>query len=66
MIGYKRSVEWIALNDDPGLSWSEHEIVTSQLTVVLVADQFDKTPEQVAADVLKKRARIKRAMQTSE
>lgn len=47
------AINWIAHNDEPGES--DPEVVATQLTVVLIADLWGKTPEEVAQLVLKRR-----------
>jgi len=47
---YEFGVEWIALNDEPGITnWAEME---GLISVLLLADLFDRSPGQVAADVV--------------
>jgi hypothetical protein len=56
----KAAVEWIALNDNPGLLEPE-AAVADYLTTLLVADLFDTSPATVARSVLKVRCRILQA-----
>lgn len=66
---YREAIAWIALNDDPGASYSMvMSEVAEQLTVVLVADLFAKQPHHVATDVIKYRAAeaVRRANQGKE
>ncbi len=60
MIGYKKSIEWIAVNDEPSLSWKDSSIVEEQVSILLVSDQFNKKPYKVASDVLRYRAKMNR------
>jgi cbb3-type cytochrome oxidase subunit 1 len=50
---YKAAVQWIAENDEP--TWYGVDSVALMLTVVLVADLFGKTPEDVAKSVVRYR-----------
>jgi len=54
MAQYKEAVAWIAMNDNPA---PDEDVPTTAgyLTVVLVADIWHKTPEDVAADVVRVR-----------
>ena len=55
--GYKFAVEWISFNDEPMVTHltEKKDEISSLISVVLVADLFEKTPEKVAKDVLKYR-----------
>lgn len=55
-LGYRRAVEWLALNDDHGPRTVEQ--VASLVTTMLVADIYHRTPRDVAEDVLRTRARL--------
>lgn len=48
---YDRHVEWIALNDEPTIL--DIEEAAQMLTITMTADLFDKSPEQVATDVVR-------------
>lgn len=52
---YKRAVQWIANNDETAET-SPQELA-SLVSVLLVADMWNKEPEDVAADVLRARAK---------
>lgn len=53
---YRRAIIWIAYNDDPGSSHAfSVKHVSQMVSVVLVADIFGKTPEQVAKAVVRRR-----------
>lgn len=52
----KEAVFWIAHNDDPA-SGPDLEELQGQLTVLLVADLFGLTPEEVATRVARERKR---------
>jgi hypothetical protein len=47
---YEDAVSWIALNDEPAIFNPEE--IKDQLTVLLVADTFDKSVTQVTHDVI--------------
>lgn len=47
---YRKAVEWISHNDEP--EEMEWEVIRDSLTVSLVADVFNKTPEDVAYAIL--------------
>ena len=53
---YHSGVNWIAHNDD------EHErdltTIEQQITVLMLADMFERPPEHVAEDVLKRRVTL--------
>jgi hypothetical protein len=49
---YRDAVEWIALNDEPS-----NPDVAELLSVALIADIFGTTPERVAQDVIRFRAK---------
>jgi hypothetical protein len=49
---YREAVEWIAGNDEPS-----NPDVEELLSVALIADIFGTTPERVARDVLRFRAK---------
>lgn len=53
--GYRFAVAWIALNDGAGDDMS-HETLAELITVMLIADLYDKHPWQVAKDVDRCRA----------
>lgn len=53
MPSYRKAIQWIANNDEP--ITIDLEIMSEQLTVVLVADLFNKAPEKVAQDVINRR-----------
>lgn len=50
---YEFAIAWVAVNDDP--TEKDPQVVTDQISVVLVADLFGKEPEEVAADIIKLR-----------
>lgn len=50
---YRDGVEWIAFNDEP--SDRNPESVAQFISTLLLADLFDKTPETVAAAVIRMR-----------
>lgn len=52
--GYKWHLGWIAENDSPGDKLSAEQLAGT-LTVLLVADSFNKEPLDVANDVLEMR-----------
>ena len=54
--GYRFGVGWIAENDDP--TARDLEYVDGTLTVLLLADLFDKDSTDVAIDVLRYRAKV--------
>lgn len=47
---YKKSVAWIADNDEP--MEYDLEVLAGFISVCLVADLFDKAPSRVAFDVV--------------
>lgn len=61
MASYHTAVQWIAANDaagdtPPDLDFTKaYEAVNGNISVVLVADVFNKPESQVALDVLKAR-----------
>lgn len=54
--GYRFSIEWIALNDEPD-EFDEKE-VANLISVLLVADMFYKDPSEVAKAVVKYRKKV--------
>jgi hypothetical protein len=50
MTKYQKAIAWIANNDEPGEF--DALIVSYFISVSLVADLFNKTPDTVARDVL--------------
>lgn len=50
---YRYGVAWIAQNDEAGED--DLDVVAEMISVLLLADLFDKTPETVASDVLRRR-----------
>jgi len=52
--GIKYAIEWIALNDAAGDNQSAEDMV-GYVSVALVADLFDKSPEEIAQRVFEKR-----------
>ncbi len=50
---YRSAVAWIALNDEP--DESDWEIVAEMISVLMIADLWEKAPAQVAYDVVKYR-----------
>lgn len=50
---YRRGVAWIALNDEP--TETDGETVAGQISVLLLADLFEKEAEVVAAAILRYR-----------
>lgn len=53
MASIKFAVEWIANNDEP--ADGDLETMEGLMTVVLVADLFDKAPAEIARRVIKRR-----------
>lgn len=49
---YRHAVEWIASNDD--VTRMDAAGIAGQISVVLVADIFDVSPERVAGDVVRR------------
>lgn len=56
MARYAEAVDWIANNDE--CTERDAEVIAELISVVLVADLWQKEAEDVAADVLKVRKRI--------
>jgi hypothetical protein len=56
MASYKSAVSWIAYNDEPGEP--DPEVLAGLVSVCLVADLWQKTPEEVAQAVLKVRTEM--------
>jgi hypothetical protein len=56
MARYVDAVAWIANNDET--SETDAAVIAELISVVLVADLWRKEPEDVAADVLRARARF--------
>ncbi|MBY0561501.1 hypothetical protein [Hyphomicrobium sp.] len=54
MASYSQAISWIAENDED--AETDPEVIASLISVMMVADLWDKEPETVARDVLKKRA----------
>jgi hypothetical protein len=54
--GYRRAVEWIALNDDSEIGDEETGFIIS---IYLIADLFEKEPVEVAKAVERKRTTYK-------
>lgn len=52
---YKYGVEWIAVNDEP--DEIDQGTVSEMISIMLLADLFGKPYFQVAADVIKYRAK---------
>jgi hypothetical protein len=52
---YAYAVGWIALNDESGTD-EEPEALEGYISVLLVADIYDKPPRQVALDVYNSRS----------
>jgi hypothetical protein len=53
---YRAAVAWIAENDDAGSDDALNpEVVAGYVTTILVADVWDKEPEEVAAAIVKYR-----------
>lgn len=57
MKGLKFAIEWIALNDSAGDGLTEEEI-SGLISVVLIADLFDKDPREIARKIVKFRETI--------
>lgn len=56
MKGYRFGVTWIAENDENGSpDRLDIETVKSYISVLLLADLFEKSPERVAKDVVRQR-----------
>jgi hypothetical protein len=45
-----RAVDWIAMNDEP--TWTEAEDVATLISVMLVAEVFERPVEQVAKRIV--------------
>lgn len=52
-MGYKASLQWLIYNDD--CHWLDDEHGSISVTTAFVADMFDKTDEQITADLRKAR-----------
>lgn len=50
---YREGIDWIALNDEPGTD--DPAVVADQISVLLLADLFEKEPEEVAHAVIRHR-----------
>lgn len=50
-VGYKKAIEWIALNDDT--EWLNDEEPIISVTGAMVADLFDVDQEKVIKDLIK-------------
>lgn len=50
-----RAIQWIALNDEP----NEHDpdVVATWISTMLVADLFDKEPDEIAEAVVRHRGK---------
>lgn len=53
MASIKEAIQWIAENDEAGEL--DEEVVRNMISVLLVADLFRKTPEEIARRVVRKR-----------
>lgn len=53
MASYRAAIRWIAENDESATT--DHETVSLQVTVCLVADLWHKLTDTVASDVLAER-----------
>jgi hypothetical protein len=56
---YRRGIELVALNDEPGEL--DAEVVQTQISVILLADLFEIPVERVARDVVRIREKELRA-----
>ncbi len=54
--GYRATIEWIALNDDPA-SGDEVDVIEGYISVQLTGYIFGKDPLQVAKEVFRHRER---------
>lgn len=54
---YRRGIEWIATNDEP--EETDGQSIARSISVTLLADLFGKEPDEVAAAVLRYRAKSK-------
>lgn len=54
MARYQDAIEWMVLNDDTEIMHEDAEDPTLTVTASLVADLFQKSDEQVMADVRKR------------
>jgi hypothetical protein len=52
---YRKAIEWIAYNDSPADDTYDAEALSGYISVVLVADLFDKDSDAVARAVVRKR-----------
>jgi hypothetical protein len=50
---YEYAIVWIACNDDN--AETDLDVIKEQITVLMVADMFDRDPDEVAVDVLNSR-----------
>lgn len=50
---YRKAIEWIALNDEPGET--DLDAMSQMISVALIADLWVKEPETVAKAVLRYR-----------
>lgn len=53
---YKRAIEWIAVNDETACT--DVEELSALVSVVMVADLWERDPVDVAKDVLRSRRRM--------
>jgi hypothetical protein len=56
---YVKACQWIAMNDEPGLTAAEAEELEGLISVLLVADIFYRTPKEVVSDLLSWREKYK-------
>lgn len=54
---FKAAIEWIAFNDEPKVF--NQEEMSNLISVLLIADIFDISPELVAKKVIAKRLKTK-------
>src|SRR5688572_11386642 len=57
--GYAQAIDWIAYNDET--SETSVETLAQLISVMMVADLFDRSPEAVAQRVLDRRPHVLRA-----
>lgn len=57
MTKYNKAIEWVAFNDEP--RDINIESISEMISVGLISDVFNKTPERVAMDVYELRTKYK-------
>lgn len=53
-----RAIDWVAFNDEPG---AHLEDVKHQVTTLLIADLFQKKPEDIADRIIRRRKELNNA-----